>query len=186
MVMEKLDRIEQVSNNDQIIDLAPGEENIAEVGAASLFAEVKGLENIAHLYFSDASGTPLLDAEQERQLGSLVEEGEYLIKLEKEWVNYHGTRPSAVNVLLLLGEHLGRVDALFEMVCRHLGLKSEGPIREQHIIELRFGLQDGRNRVLSEVGAEFGVTRERIRQIERRALNKLRHPRLSRKLIDYL
>jgi RNA polymerase primary sigma factor len=58
--------------------------------------------------------------------------------------------------------------------------------RERRIIELRFGLSDGRGRTLDEVGVEFGVTRERIRQIERQALNKLRHPSRSRKLIDYL
>jgi RNA polymerase primary sigma factor len=58
--------------------------------------------------------------------------------------------------------------------------------RERRVIELRFGLPDGRSRTLDEVGAEFGVTRERIRQIERQALNKLRHPSRSRKLIDYL
>jgi RNA polymerase primary sigma factor len=58
--------------------------------------------------------------------------------------------------------------------------------RERRVIQLRFGLENGRSRTLDEVGAEFGVSRERIRQIERQALNKLRHPRLSRKLIDYL
>ncbi|MBM2825716.1 MAG: rpoD [Dehalococcoidales bacterium] len=59
-------------------------------------------------------------------------------------------------------------------------------LRERRIIELRFGLVDGRGRTLDEIGEEFGVTRERIRQIERQALNKLRHPSRSRKLIDYL
>jgi len=58
--------------------------------------------------------------------------------------------------------------------------------REQRVLQLRFGLEDGRSRTLEEVGKEFSVTRERIRQIEAKALRKLRHPSRSRKLKDYL
>ncbi|MFC1967008.1 RNA polymerase sigma factor RpoD [Chloroflexota bacterium] len=58
--------------------------------------------------------------------------------------------------------------------------------REQRVLRLRFGLEDGRSRTLEEVGQEFNVTRERIRQIEAKALRKLRHPSRSRKLKDYL
>jgi RNA polymerase primary sigma factor len=58
--------------------------------------------------------------------------------------------------------------------------------RERRVLQLRFGLEDGRSRTLEEVGREFGVTRERIRQIEAKALRKLRHPSRSRKLRDYL
>ena len=58
--------------------------------------------------------------------------------------------------------------------------------RERRVVELRFGLTDGRSRTLEEVGREFGVTRERIRQIEAKALRKLRHPTRSRKLRDFL
>ncbi|MDP6126920.1 MAG: RNA polymerase sigma factor RpoD [Dehalococcoidales bacterium] len=58
--------------------------------------------------------------------------------------------------------------------------------REQRVLRLRFGLEDGRSRTLEEVGQEFDVTRERIRQIEAKALRKLRHPSRSRKLKDYL
>ena len=58
--------------------------------------------------------------------------------------------------------------------------------RERKVLELRFGLDDGRARTLEEVGKEFNVTRERIRQIEAKALRKLRHPSRSRKLRDYL
>jgi RNA polymerase primary sigma factor len=58
--------------------------------------------------------------------------------------------------------------------------------RERRVLQLRFGLEDGRSRTLEEVGKEFNVTRERIRQIEAKALRKLRHPTRSRKLKDYL
>src|SRR6266704_2350780 len=58
--------------------------------------------------------------------------------------------------------------------------------REKKVIQLRFGLTDGHPRTLEEVGREFGVTRERIRQIESKTLSKLRHPSRSQKLRDYL
>ena len=58
--------------------------------------------------------------------------------------------------------------------------------REARVLQLRFGLEDGRNRTLEEVGQDFGVTRERIRQIEAKALRKLRHPNRSKKLKDFL
>ena len=58
--------------------------------------------------------------------------------------------------------------------------------RERRVLQLRFGLEDGRSRTLEEVGRDFGVTRERIRQIEAKALSKLRHPSRSRKLRDFL
>ena len=58
--------------------------------------------------------------------------------------------------------------------------------RERRVLELRFGIKDGRARTLEEVGREFGVTRERIRQIEAKALRKLRHPTRSKRLRDYL
>ncbi len=66
------------------------------------------------------------------------------------------------------------------------GVLSSLTPREQRVLQLRFGLEDGRSRTLEEVGKEFNVTRERIRQIEAKALRKLRHPTRSRKLKDYL
>ena len=73
----------------------------------------------------------------------------------------------------LLKEQVGRVlDSLHD--------------RERRVLQLRFGLEDGRSRTLEEVGREFGVTRERIRQIEAKALRKLRHPSRSKKLKDFL
>lgn len=81
--------------------------------------------------------------------------------------------PAAAASFMLLKEQLGDVlDTLTE--------------REKRVLELRFGIEDGRPRTLEEVGKEFGVTRERIRQIEAKALRKLRHPSRSKKLKDYL
>ena len=64
-------------------------------------------------------------------------------------------------------------------------LKSLTP-REERVLTLRFGLEDGRARTLEELGKEFNVTRERIRQIEAKALRKLRHPSRAKRLRDYL
>ncbi len=81
--------------------------------------------------------------------------------------------PAEAAAATLLKEQLGEVlDTLTE--------------REQKVLRLRFGMNDGRARTLEEVGKEFDVTRERIRQIEAKALRKLRHPSRSRKLRDYL
>lgn len=83
------------------------------------------------------------------------------------------TSPADAASFVLLQEQLNEVlDTLTE--------------REQEVLKLRFGLEDGRTRTLEEVGKEFNVTRERIRQIEAKALRKLRHPSRSRKLKDFL
>lgn len=83
------------------------------------------------------------------------------------------TSPADAAAFVLLKEQLNEV----------LGTLTE---REQEVLKLRFGLDDGRTRTLEEVGKEFNVTRERIRQIEAKALRKLRHPSRSRKLKDFL
>ena len=70
-----------------------------------------------------------------------------------------------------------------EQIYEILGMLAE---REQKVIELRYGLRDGRERTLEEVGNEFDITRERVRQIEAKALGKLRHPSRSQKLRDYI
>ena len=81
--------------------------------------------------------------------------------------------PAEAAAATLLKEQLGEVlDTLTD--------------REQKVLRLRFGMNDGRARTLEEVGKEFDVPRERIRQIEAKALRKLRHPSRSRKLRDYL
>jgi RNA polymerase primary sigma factor len=98
--------------------------------------------------------------EEDSQLGDFIEDSEAVV-------------PADAASFALLQEQLRRVlDSLSE--------------RERRVIELRFGLKDGHPRTLEEVGREFGVTRERIRQIESKTLSKLRHPSRSGKLRDYL
>jgi len=98
--------------------------------------------------------------EEDSQLGDFIEDGEAVVP------------PDAAS-FSMLQEQLGKVlDGLSE--------------RERKVIELRFGLVDGHPRTLEEVGREFGVTRERIRQIESKTLCKLRHPSRSSRLRDYL
>ncbi|MCL2813641.1 MAG: RNA polymerase sigma factor RpoD [Oscillospiraceae bacterium] len=81
--------------------------------------------------------------------------------------------PAEAASYALLREQLGEV------------LRTLSP-REEHVLKLRFGLEDGRSRTLEEVGKVFNITRERIRQIEAKALRKLRHPSRSKRLRDYL
>jgi RNA polymerase primary sigma factor len=98
--------------------------------------------------------------EEDSQLGDFIEDGEAVV-------------PPEAASFSMLQEQLSKVlDGLSE--------------RERKVIELRFGLTDGHPRTLEEVGREFGVTRERIRQIESKTLCKLRHPSRSSKLKDYL
>ena len=98
--------------------------------------------------------------EEDSHLGDFIEDHE-------------AVRPDDAAGFTMLQEQLGKVlDGLAE--------------RERKVIELRFGLKDGHPRTLEEVGREFGVTRERIRQIESKTLAKLRHPSRSSKLKDYL
>jgi len=98
--------------------------------------------------------------EEDSQLGDFIEDSEAVV-------------PPEAASFSMLQEQLTRVlDSLSE--------------RERKVIELRFGLEDGHPRTLEEVGREFGVTRERIRQIESKTLCKLRHPSRSSKLKDYL
>jgi len=98
--------------------------------------------------------------EEDSQLGDFIEDSEAVV-------------PPEAASFSMLQEQLGKVlDSLSE--------------RERKVIELRFGLDDGHPRTLEEVGREFGVTRERIRQIESKTLCKLRHPSRSSRLKDYL
>ncbi|MFN2613383.1 MAG: RNA polymerase sigma factor RpoD [Actinomycetota bacterium] len=98
--------------------------------------------------------------EDDSHLGDFIEDSEAIVPLD------------AASFILMQEQLEGVLDALTD--------------RERKVIEMRFGITDGHLRTLEEVGKEFGVTRERIRQIESKTLSKLRHPSRSQKLRDYL
>ena len=112
---------------------------------------------------------------------SMAKEGAVVI------VNYNGSAAKAEDVVKEITEAGGQAEAGRQLLRRELMnvLKSLTP-REERVIALRFGLEDGRARTLEELGREFNVTRERVRQIEAKALRKLRHPSRAKRLRDYL
>ncbi|MGZ4213664.1 MAG: sigma-70 family RNA polymerase sigma factor, partial [Actinomycetota bacterium] len=98
--------------------------------------------------------------EEDSHLGDFIEDSEAIVPLD------------AASFILLQDQLDGVMESLTD--------------RERKVIEMRFGITDGHMRTLEEVGKEFGVTRERIRQIESKTLSKLRHPSRSQRLRDYL
>ena len=126
------------------------------------------------------------------EMGISVEKGREILKIAQEPVSLE--TPIGEEEDSHLGDFIPDEDApapaeaaafsmLKEQLVDVLGTLTE---REQKVLKLRFGLEDGRARTLEEVGKKFDVTRERIRQIEAKALRKLRHPTRSKKLKDYL
>ena len=126
------------------------------------------------------------------EMGITVEKVREILKIAQEPVSLE--TPIGEEEDSHLGDFIPDIDApapaeaaafsmLKEQLVEVLGTLTD---REQKVLKLRFGLEDGRARTLEEVGKEFDVTRERIRQIEAKALRKLRHPTRSRKLKDYL
>ena len=111
--------------------------------------------------------------------------------LQKEKDHVEGFAPECAWVTMGGGEKLEERYAIRPtsetLFCEHFAnvLQTLTP-REEMVLRLRFGLEDGRSRTLEEVGKAFDVTRERIRQIEAKALRKLRHPSRSKKLRDFL
>ncbi len=135
------------------------EPTIAEIGKEMEISldKVRGIIKVSQLPISLESP---IGEEEDSRLGDFIEDGNVL-------------PPSDAATKQLLKEQIDEV------------LSTLTP-REQRVLQLRFGLEDGRSRTLEEVGKEFNVTRERIRQIEAKALRKLRHPSRSRRLKDYL
>jgi RNA polymerase primary sigma factor len=140
----------------QILGREPSNEEIAERLGWPL-SRVKSVKNVAREPIS--LETPIGE-EEDSLLGDFIE--------DKEVEN-----PASQTAFKLLQEQL-------EDVLKTL------PKREQEVLKMRFGLEDGYSLTLEEVGLYFNVTRERIRQIEAKALRRLRHPKRSRKLRDYI
>jgi len=113
-------------------------------------------EESLNLYLAEVGQTPLLNAEETKALGSQIEEGKHLARLEKDWIAEHGARPSAINLLLALMERLSKVCLLFEALCHYLGLPSEGSIAEKiSHPELRRAIDDNIGENLSSAIARI-------------------------------
>ena len=137
-----------------------GREPLAEEIAQEMGITVERVREIMKIAQEPVSLETPIGEEEDSHLGDFIEDED-------------ATAPAEAASFLLLREQL-------EEVLETL------TAREQRVLRLRFGLDDGRLRTLEEVGQHFGVTRERIRQIEAKALRKLRHPNRSKKLKDYL
>ncbi len=137
-----------------------GREPYPEEIAAQMNMPVERVREIQKISLEPVSLETPIGEEEDSHLGDFIQDDNVPV-------------PAEAAAFTLLREQLEEV----------LGTLTE---REQKVLKLRFGLEDGRARTLEEVGKEFKVTRERIRQIEAKALRKLRHPSRSRKLKDYL
>ena len=137
-----------------------GREPTPEEIAAEMNMPVERVREILKISQEPVSSETPIGEEEDSHLGDFIQDDNVPV-------------PADAAAFTLLKEQLEEV----------LGTLTE---REQKVLTLRFGLEDGRARTLEEVGKEFNVTRERIRQIEAKALRKLRHPSRSRKLKDYL
>ena len=137
-----------------------GRDPTTEELANSLDVPPKKVENMIQVARRPLSLETPTDEEEDSELGDFIEDSD------------SPAPPDAV-MHNLLKEHLR--DVLTNL-----------PPREVHILQLRYGLMDGQSYTLEEVGRKMGVTRERVRQIEAQALNRLRHPGHRRKLVDYL
>ncbi len=156
-MVETINKLTRISRQLlQELGRAPTPEEIAE----EMDLPAERVREIMKIAQEPVSLETPIGEEEDSHLGDFIEDQE-------------ATAPAEAAAFTMLQEQLGEV------------LESLTP-REQQVLRLRFGLDDGRGRTLEEVGQVFGVTRERIRQIEAKALRKLRHPSRSKKLKDFL
>lgn len=156
-MVETINKVKKVSS--QLLH-KNGHEPTAEEIAAELSMSVDKVREIMRVAQEPVSLETPIGEEEDSHLGDFIPDDD-------------APAPADAASHTLLREQLGEV------------LSSLTP-REEKVLKLRFGLEDGRSRTLEEVGKEFNVTRERIRQIEAKALRKLRHPSRSKKLKDFL
>lgn len=156
-MVETINKVKKVSS--QLLH-KNGHEPTAEEISIELDMPVEKVREIMRVAQEPVSLETPIGEEEDSHLGDFIEDSE-------------APAPAEAASHTLLKEQLGEV------------LQTLTP-REEKVLRLRFGLEDGRSRTLEEVGKEFNVTRERIRQIEAKALRKLRHPSRSKKLKDFL
>ena len=156
-MVETITKVKKVSN--QLLHENGHEPSMEEI-AAELDMTVEKVREIIRISQDPVSLETPIGEEEDSHLGDFIPDDD-------------APAPADVASLTLLKEQLG--DVLSTLTDR-----------EEKVLRLRFGLEDGRSRTLEEVGREFDVTRERIRQIEAKALRKLRHPSRSKRLKDFL
>lgn len=155
-----VETINKVKKTNSLLLHKNGRDPTAEEIAAEIDMPVDKVREILRVAQEPVSLETPIGEEEDSHLGDFIPDDDALA-------------PADAASMLLLKEQLGDV------------LKTLTP-REEKVLSLRFGLEDGHPRTLEEVGKEFNVTRERIRQIEAKALRKLRHPSRSKKLKDFL
>ncbi len=155
-----VETINKVKKVNSLLLHQNGQEPTSEQIAAELDMPVEKVREIQRVAQEPVSLETPIGEEEDSHLGDFIPDDD-------------APAPSDMASHTLLKEQLGEV------------LSTLTP-REEKVLKLRFGLEDGRSRTLEEVGKEFNVTRERIRQIEAKALRKLRHPSRSKRLKDYL
>ena len=156
-MVETINRL--IRTQRQLVQELGREPSPEEIAAAMEVSEER-VREVMKISMDPVSLETPIGEEEDSHLGDFIQDDQVLV-------------PADAAAYTLLREQLAEVlESLSE--------------REQKVLRLRFGLEDGRPRTLEEVGREFNVTRERIRQIEAKALRKLRHPSRSRKLKDYL
>jgi len=134
-VLENVKDSEQVFSGDEELDLANKEiDQEDEVSGRRITPPKRELElgeESLNLYLAEVGQTPLLNAEETKVLGSQIEEGKHLVRLEEDWVAEHGAQPSAIDLLLALMERFSRARLLFETLYQYLELPSHGSIAEK-------------------------------------------------------
>ena len=167
-VLENVKDREQVFSWDEELDLAnkemDQEDEVSGRGITPSKRELELGEDSLNLYLDEVGETPLLNAEEERVLGSQIEEGKHLSRLEEDWVAEHGAQPSAIDLLLVLLEHFSRARLLFETLYQYLELPSHGSIAEKvSHPDLRRAIDGNIDQQLSSAMAEItGVSQTGI------------------------
>jgi RNA polymerase primary sigma factor len=133
-VLENVEDKEQLSCEDEELDLADeeiDEEEVSELEITPRKQKFELDEGSLDLYLDEVGQTPLLSVEETNALARQIEDGKHLDRLEKEWIAEHGVKPSPIDLLLVLAEHIRRADSAFEALCQHLDLPSRGSIAEK-------------------------------------------------------
>jgi len=167
-VLKNVKDREQVSSEDEELHLAGEEagqeEELSELEITPQKRELELGEDLLNLYLGEVGQTPLLNAEETKMLTSQIEDGKHLVRLEEGWIAEHGAQPSAIDLLLALGERFSRAHALFETLYQCLELPAQGSIAEKvSHPELRRAIDGNSDQHLSSAIAKItGASQTRI------------------------